>query len=165
MKCNCFTCPLGRYSYEQSLKTYDKLNIPYDYDEITYNIWCDKIGSKCGWYGYCEDAFSDNIKQLKKCNNKKQSTKYITREKHIKHLKKLSNISGYPTPSVLVTEKWDKELKKYVPVNKPYYTRRYIGSRTKYFKKYSNKRVRQYKGDIKSGNSYRKVYDYWWEII
>ena len=164
MKCNCFTCPLGKHSYEQSLKIYDKLNIPYDYNEITYNIWCDKIGSKCGWFGYCDDAFSDTIKQLKKCNNIKQSTKRTTREKHIKHLKKLSGISRYPTPSMLITEKWDRELKKYVPIDKPYYTRCYIGSRTKYFKRYSNKKVRKYKGKIKNGNYYRRIYDYWCEI-
>ena len=164
MQCNCFTCPLGKDSYEQRLKTYHILNMEYDYDETIYNIWCDKIGSKCGWYGYCEDAFDKDIKQSHKAN-KKRSSKRTRRERYNKRLKKLNKISNYPTTSILITEKWDKELKRYITLDKHYYKRCYIGSRTKYFKRYSNKKVRQYKGELHSGNSYRKVFDYWWNVI
>lgn len=164
MQCNCFTCPLGKDSYEQRLKTYDALNMGYNYDEIVYNIWCDKIGSKCGWYGYCDDAFNENIKPKIKVN-KKMSDKRIRQEKYINKLKRLNKIAYYPSPAMYVEEKWDKELRDYITLDKPYYKRCYIGSRTKYFKKYSNKKVRRYKGELQNGNSYRKVFDLWWNVI
>ena len=113
MQCNCFTCPLGKDSYEQRLKTYDALNMGYNYDEIVYNIWCDKIGSKCGWYGYCDDAFNENIKPKIKVN-KKMSDKRIRQEKYINKLKRLNKIAYYPSPAMYVEEKWDKELRDYI---------------------------------------------------
>lgn len=46
------------------------------------------------------------------------------------------------------------------------YIRFYVrGSQTKkYFKRYSNKRLRQNKSAAHRGNKYRRVFDYWWEI-
>lgn len=44
-------------------------------------------------------------------------------------------------------------------------SRRYIGRRSKFHKRYSNRRVKQYRKYISSGGSYRKLYDYWWEVL
>lgn len=41
--------------------------------------------------------------------------------------------------------------------------RHYISPRAKHHKKYSNKKVRRTK-NIGNHGSYRKVYDYWWEV-
>lgn len=34
----------------------------------------------------------------------------------------------------------------------------------KYYKRYSNKRIRQRKDIAPQGNMYRRVFDYWWEL-
>lgn len=47
-----------------------------------------------------------------------------------------------------------------------YYRKISRGSRSAYLKKLSNRAVRRYKyTEIKSGNSYRKIFDYWYELI
>jgi hypothetical protein len=159
MKCNCFTCPLGKDQYEK----YDIAEGDHSYDkEIAYSIWCDKIGSKCGWYGYCEDAFEeDNIIHNKV--NKKRSSKRTRREKYHNHLMHLNKIAYDPTPAMHIEEKWDKEIRDYIPVDKPYYKRCYKGNHKgnafNYYKKYSNKRVRRYIGQLNNGGSYKKVFD------
>ena len=48
---------------------------------------------------------------------------------------------------------------------KPYKRRDYFGKRRKHIKRVSNRKVRQYKEDISDGGYYRKIYDYWWELI
>ena len=35
----------------------------------------------------------------------------------------------------------------------------------KYLKRLSNKRVRKYIGCLPNGCSYRKLFDYWWELL
>ena len=45
-----------------------------------------------------------------------------------------------------------------------YFRRDWRGSRSKIFKKVSNKKIRSYKGDIPKNGGYRKVFDFWWEI-
>lgn len=147
MNCNCFTCPLGKSSYEKQLSICNDLyEVPDSYG-IAWNIWCDKIGGKCGWYGHCDEAFEKEYIEQNN-NNKSKSTKRTRKDKYIKRLKYLSEICGYPPPSYHIKEKWDKELRCYIPVEKSYYKRLYRGNhktnRYKYYKKYSNKSVRRY---------------------
>lgn len=186
MKCNCFECPLGKKSYERYLKICDDLNEEPNFDEAVYDIWCDKTGYKCGWYGHCDEAFDKDIIIHK--TNRKQSSKRTRSSKYKKRLKVLSEISNYPPPAMYIEEKWDKELRKYNPLDKPYYKRCYRAnhnsSRYQFYKRYSNKKVRNYgfgiyeidedidelypynKGDgqLKYGGSYKKVFDYWWTV-
>ena len=74
---------------------------------------------------------------------------------------------SYPGPAEIVDQKYvDGEL---VNLDKPYVKKIYKSSnanRFSYFKRYSNKAVRRYlkQSYIRSGNSYRKVFDYQWEI-
>ena len=42
--------------------------------------------------------------------------------------------------------------------------RYYRGKRSRYLKQQSNKKVRHYKGSIKNGGHYRRIFDYWWEL-
>jgi len=167
MICNCFTCSLGKDCYEKRIDLYEHLREPPDYEEIVYSIWCDKVGSKCGWYGYCEDAFAEEIKLIHK-ENKKRSSKRTRQEKYQNHLKYLSEIANYPTPSMLIIEKWDIELLQYVKLDVPYYKRCYrgnhSGSRYRFYKKYANKIVRRYSCDLHNGGLYKREYDFWWEV-
>ena len=63
----------------------------------------------------------------------------------------------------------DKEkLKKLYPLvnNRDNYLYRcYRGSRSKYLKKLSNKKVRKSKGLSGKSNIYRKVFDYWYKLF
>ena len=74
---------------------------------------------------------------------------------------------SYPGPAEIIDERYvDGEL---VKIDKPYVRKIYKSSnahRFSYFKRYSNKAVRRYskKAFVCSGNSYRKVFDYKWEI-
>lgn len=53
----------------------------------------------------------------------------------------------------------------YVENPKPYYKRLYRGSRSKYLKKLSHKKVRRYTGDLpRKGNQSNKLFDFWWEL-
>ena len=193
MKCNCFECPLGKKSYEHYLRICEELDEEPYYEEAVYDIWCNKTGSKCGWYGFCDEAFEENI--IHKKTNKKNSTKRTRREKFLRRLQHLERISNYPSPAMYIEEKWDKELSKYILVEKPYYKRCYRGnhkgSRYKFYKQYANKKVRRYgngviepvdwdgdsdywdyifypynkhDGELKNGGSYKKVFDYWWTV-
>jgi len=147
MTCNCFTCPLGKDVYEQRLKTYESLNEPPDYEEIAYSIWCDKIGSKGGWYGYCEDAFTQK-QQLFPIHNKLRSNSRVRNEIHIKKVENLYKFTRY---------RWSSPFYKYegrlIHSNFSWRTKRF-------YKNYSNKKVRRYGLGISNGNSYRKVFNY-----
>ena len=45
-----------------------------------------------------------------------------------------------------------------------YLKRLYLSRSRKNAKRFSNRKVRRYKGGISKGGHYRKFYDYWWKI-
>ena len=49
-----------------------------------------------------------------------------------------------------------------------YYKRVYRGNHKgncyRFYKKYANRVVRRYKGELHSGGSYKKCFDYWWTV-
>lgn len=138
------------------------MKCPY-YDYELGNQYCDKVGGKTLIFGYCEDAYPEMSRQ-KTIPNKKRRNKRERDHKYKNHLKFLAqNIQYYPTP-VIYTD-WIK-VNSYIKNPKPYYKRYYRdnhkGGKYKYHKKYSNRCVRRYKGEIHSkGNQYRKIFDYW----
>jgi hypothetical protein len=80
--------------------------------------------------------------------------------KYKDHLKYLSETRNkYPSPVYLILDENDK------PYYKRLYKSKHANSVSSYFKRYSNKKVRRYKNPISSGNTYRKIFDYWYEII
>ncbi len=95
---------------------------------------------------------------------KSRLTKIKRDRKHKRHLKFLAdNIHSGATH---VTEEWS--MTKSRTITKPYYKRIYRGNRSnnryKLYKRVSNKKVRNYKGDISNGGAYKKVFDYWWSV-
>lgn len=171
MMYNCFTCPYGKESYKTSIAVYNALGEQPNHDDILHNLWCDKVGGKVGWCGYCDDAFSkeylDDVKNIKKpfVRLTKKQKKRINQKKYKKHLKSLAKTLNYPQPAVLITEKWDKEKEKYVKLDTPYYKRLYKhAKRCKFFKRYSNKQIRLYKEKMQNGSGYKKIFNYAWEV-
>jgi hypothetical protein len=121
-----------------------------DYNEIAYSIWCDKIGSKCGWYGFCDEAFEEDITHSKA--NKKQSSKRSRREKHNK---KISDIYSFTKRIWMIP--YYEHNSRLIQNNFSWRTKRF-------YKKYSHKQIRKYEGEISNGNCYRKVWNYKCEI-
>ena len=92
----------------------------------------------------------------------KRRIRRLNNKKHKEHLKYLHDITGnsYPCPAYYYTGSWKSPREnRYC-----YYRRCYRGSRSKYLKNQSNRKIRRYKNEIKSGNNYRRIYDYWWGL-
>ena len=152
MICNCFTCPLGKDCYEQRLKLYESLDEEPDYNEIAYSIWCDKTGSKCGWYGFCDEAFTDNIKQsvTKPSNKRHKHTKRIRDSNYDRKIHKLITYDSYKCPYYISND-------RVIRCNWAWRSKRF-------YKRYASKKVRKYNGYISNGSNYKKIFDYWWEV-
>lgn len=130
--------------------------------------WCDKVGGYNYRFGYCSDICNVETRQNSH-DKQKRRNKRDRDQKYKNHLKFLAeNIQYYPSP-VIYTDKIYIEGEGWVDNPKPYYKRCYRdnhkGNRYKFFKKYSNRCVRRYKGEIhNNGNHYRKIFDYWWMV-
>lgn len=78
----------------------------------------------------------------------------ITEKKYRrKKIYKNQNISFWPMPLVEVSDKKGVS-----------YIKKCNLKNTKPYQKYSNKIIRQYKGEISNGGSYKKFYDLWWTM-
>ena len=139
------------------------IECPY-YDYGLGGQYCEKVGGKTSWYGFCKDTFQDIQKHIN-CSKQKRRNKRERDQKHKNHLKFLAKYpSGYPSPAVYRDEIFIRG-QGYVENPKPYYKRYYREQRAKYIKRMSNKTIRRYKGDIpKNGNWSHKLYDFWWEM-
>ena len=85
-----------------------------------------------------------------------------------RRLKKLAEVSSYPSGAYYAEGKWIRDV-GYVVNPKPYYKRYYRGnhkgSRFSYYKKHSNRQIRNYKEGIPKGGSYKKCFDYWYTVL
>lgn len=155
----CRNCPYGQEDFEQ-IKGY---NPDYLDEEVIGYIWCDKVGGKISWYGTCNGCSIEN-KIQKQHSKKKRRNKRERDSKYKAHLKHLAeDTSGYPTSAYYVDKLWIKGL-GYVENPKPYYKRIYRGQRSKYIKKLSNRKIRNYEGDLSNGWMCHKLYDFWYEL-
>ncbi len=120
-------------------------------------LWCDKVGGKISWYGSCEDTSSiqpkRQLQHSKKRNKRERDLKY---KNHLKNLCNSYHGHCYFSGCICRDEVWRH--------GRYYYTRIYRGKRSKYLKKASSKKIRQYKGDISNGNACHKIFDFWWEL-
>lgn len=140
---------------------------PY-YDYGLGGQYCEKVGGKTLLYGYCEDAYIQPI-IIKNYSKQKRRNKRERDQKHKNHLKFLAENVRYYLSPVIYTDEIYVKGEGWVGNPKPYYKRCYRdnhkGGRYKYYKKYSNRCVRGYKGEIHSkGNQYRKIFDYWYTV-
>ena len=116
-------------------------------DECIEDIWCDKVGGKLYAFGTCDDAWREERgREFRRVMGQKKKQRRIRIIEH--------EIGGYnPAPGWIIE----------VP-NGEYV--RYPGdsNNQKSLKRQANKRVRKCNDDIPNGNSYRKLFDYWWEL-
>lgn len=159
---SCKQCPYIEAEYFHKI---DHVFDGYE-DDIEKCCWCDKVGGKLSLYGYCSDAFTINC-QVINHTKKKHRNKREREQKYKAHLKFIADhVQYYPCGVEYVDEKWVKEV-GYIPLEKPYYKRIYRDNHSgnsKYWKHYSNRRIRRYKAKIANGGFYKKIFDYWWTM-
>ena len=80
MHCRC--CPYGKEDFERRMRNYQRIiqerGIPNDIyhylkpedaaAEFEQFVWCDKVGGKVYWAGYCEDAMEERRERHGKSN-------------------------------------------------------------------------------------------------
>ena len=144
----CKFCPYIKDEYVIRENYLDNNNDEL-FSEISKSCYCDKVGGKLGWWGYCEDA-----KPYKKphyhiesisSNKEKHRKRRKNNEKYKKKLEwQFKTIKSYPSPCYAVdkygnyTNEEDK-IAYYKKTNKSKHA-----SRFKYFKKLSNKKLRRH---------------------
>lgn len=178
----CRNCPYGKEDFERRMYWYSKIvqeqGIPnniYGYlkpkdavDEFEQFLWCDKVGGNTYCFGYCTEAFDYleevNYKISSKQKRRNKRERDLIHKAHVKFLAK--TYPCYPPPAMPVDR--DGHWNFDEPIKTIYYKRIYRGNHKtngyKYYKKYANRAVRNYKGVIHKGGSYKKVFDYWWTV-
>lgn len=98
--------------------------------------------------------------------NPKRLNNYEAKAKHKRKLEKLADESAnnYPTPAIRVDK--DRNLTRdrdeTLYVKREY--RRDYSSSNKFLKRRCSKKARHYKGELGNGCSYKKTFDYLWEL-
>lgn len=123
---------------------------------------CDKVQTEFFISGYCSDAFEADKPQGKLCEPRKTGRAY--RRKMRKQKKeKLMRIMTYGYKSGIGYTDWGWKDGVYQPVGS-YIQYPKNSNRQTFWKAYSNRKIRRYKGDVRKGNSYRRHFDYAWEV-
>ena len=119
-------------------------------EEITYALK----------HGYLDISKLGDIIEYEFTGYKPKLKKSNKRSRMIKYKNKLKKAAKYDTYSwyAYMKEGFDGKER---PAR---YYRSSNALRFSFFKTYSNRKVRRYKGEIKNGNYYRRIFDYWWTI-
>lgn len=107
----------------------------------------------CFW---CEDDLTDIPNT---CTRRSKATDRSRRRELTK--KKLKNQRA----SLSAYCRWGNGLSDYDNPESAYIRHRHRSSRTTYFKRISNRKIRREKGFLYNGNAYRRVFDYWWNVV
>lgn len=170
----CKDCPCTDGSFYKRLNDFDEILKsdpceelpPRDMfiEDLEEDLWCNKVGGKIWWAGYCGDAYED--KPLTKRISRKihRFNKHERVEKQKRYLKALyeKTFHSYPSSALPMNKfgRWADESEEVV-----YYMRVWRKERSsKYIKRQCNHKVRRYKGEISRGNSYRRLAEFWWEM-
>lgn len=180
----CYRCPLIQGQIEEGIKKIGgDETIPLEHKEqiigfLCRNCYCPKIGTSRLWHGIgwekpmnCDGEYETFDSSIHYGGIHRKRGRVYRREcnqKYKNHLKELSKVSRYPSPAWYVGINKDGKKTYYEEdCVKGYYEKFFLnhgGPYKRYLKKCSNKAVRRYKGDISSGNGYRKIFEYQWEL-
>ena len=141
-------------------------------DKELKNCWCDKLGCEIWLFGCCE---GNKIKQPIKSQKPKKLNKYERNKKYKRKLKRIANNPRrYPAGAYYVIDRsccwnlyqdyynWVRENGKYV---KRCYRANHAPGYSGWLKKQASKKFRRYNGELANGCAYKKLFDYWWELI
>lgn len=163
----CENCPQIQNEINERLSAYGDSDINNNPEwkecimwQICESCWCDKFGSRI-WH--TDPSGCENYKStatIACLNRQKTSTKRSRYKKHQNKLKHLNAVcQGSPSPVRYKNQILVKEL-GYVKNPKPHYKRCYRGKGALYHKRYSNRKIRHYKGIIQNGWWCHKLYDF-----
>ena len=149
---SCKKCPMV-------MKDYFHLSSIYgNEDEAIQDCWCDKLGCKISWIVPCEENKMENDIEYNEIEYiKPRMTRY---ERNYRHKKKLKYFYDYIQPQWSPSGVW----KKHYGTPSEYLCRFYRGKRSKFLKRQSNKKIRRHQSYISNGGSYKKIFNYWWEL-
>ena len=145
----CTTCPYIRDEYE-CRKAYieDKnMNMDINKADIAHSCYCDKIGGKTGWWGYCSPDKTETKKERTRILDEKE--KHRKRRKNTakqkeklqnlyQHKKSVCSCPVYPVDKYESFTKYEGDI--------VYYKKHYTSAHSKkycYFKRQANKKVRR----------------------
>lgn len=144
---------------------YDFNAIVCECDECPYcsDDWCDKVGEKLSLYGICDDAVTTIHMNRINTNRQNRGLAYRRRMRRKKNKRRRDIIKtcGYHPPAGWLDYEWVGGVYTDIGTHIKYPR---DSNAQRFLKRESNKKVRRYKGDIHKGNSYRKLFDYWWEL-
>lgn len=180
------------YSYEKTVQEkgipndiYKNLNPEDAADEFEQFVWCDKVGGKTCCFGKCGDySLIDNTSNFTKYTymtetdykKRKRRKRFQYNKRYESHLKfRVDHCNYYPSMVIprnrdgnnlwlsKTFPEWSDDEKD-IAYYKKCYRGNHNGNRYQFYKKYANKVVRRYKGEIHKGNGYKKCFDYWWIV-
>lgn len=107
-------------------------------------------------YCCCEDGWTDipNTRTGRLKTTDRSRRRELTKKK-LKN--KRNSLSAYC--------RWGDGLSDYDKPESAYIRHRHRSDTTKYFKRVSNRKIRREKGFSCNGSAYRRLFDYWWNII
>jgi len=139
----CKTCPyINNIKYENYMECY-----------------CNKLGCLIKNSEPCEkevEYVKRNSRHPRKLNAYKRKVRYK------QYLERLADEDqGYPSGAYRVGyDGFYTDNPNYTK----YVKREWRGKRSKYLKRLSSRKIRRYKGEIPDGGSYKKIFDFWWEL-
>ena len=151
----CVECPFASHLRWRNEFSYDSL-------------WCEKLGARPSWYGItdCEEGDLKRFFPRPKASKPKSFTNRYEKDAAWKeHLKRLyeQTKSRYPSP-VYLKGYWENFFEG---TDEPEYLKRFYVSRlgAGKLKRLSNRKVRRDKSFATNGGKYKRLYDYWNELI
>lgn len=118
-----------------------KNDMSYGSEDAYYKMDMMTIEETIQWWNW------DNKKNSYKRSKIKNNRHYLNKKekRHIEHLYQISWMN------VIDNGEWKQRV--------------YRGKRSAFLKKWSNKKIRNYNGELpKKGNNHHKVFDFWWEL-
>lgn len=158
----CFLCDECPLISKDDLER--RLALEKEYGEFQFDhLCCEKIGHAFFIGDYCEDAFL-YIKPQKKQGRRTSGLAYRRSMTKKKKERLMNAIIIGAVPSVSGYVDYDYVDGTWIPVGK-YVKRARHSNKKRFYKKYSNHKLRRGSeyGSGKSG--YKRCYDYWWEIF
>lgn len=134
-----------------------------DYRSNMKECFCAKVGGKISDLEVCD---TEVVNRMTHNDAKPRLHKYkrdVIYKRHIKHIaRSMLNKRKKYWYSVYLADhdgNYVDNLDDFV------YTRReYRGSRSKYLKRLSNRKLRRFAGEVGGRGGYRRLFDFWWEL-
>lgn len=154
---NCFIC--DECPICEDLERRMTLAEAYNHEPLLEYCCCDKVGTKFVLGGKCSDGYAKPEKK-RKHGKRKTGRAYRSRMAHIKKMRLMKAVEHEYNRSIITNWEFTDDFRwlyDYIKYPKN-------SKRRGYWKGYSNRKVRRFKGELGNGNKYRRLFDYWWEL-